>query len=95
MQMEKQLQAPNDMSTYKKVRPFIYLAVLIGALIVFKDVILQTLLLIFVVGCIGFVLYKSVVYLFKFSYLVFRGVLSIFAFVFALGGLMWILNFFN
>ncbi len=95
MQAEKQLEAPVNMVFYKKVRPFIYLTVVIGTIIAFKEFILQLLLIIFLIGCIGFVMYKGVTYLFKFGYLLFRVVLSIMAFFVALGGFLWVMNLFN
>ncbi|MFB7304573.1 hypothetical protein [Heyndrickxia sporothermodurans] len=79
----------------KKYRPIIYLLVLTCALVIFRHVLLQFLLTIFLIGCIGFILFKAIKYIFKFGFFVLNLSLSIIALVLAAGGILWLLNLLN
>lgn len=94
MQAHNQLEAPEKMSLYKKVRPFIYLAVLIGLAIFFKEYILQLLLMIFAIAGIGFILFKAAKYLFKFTSFILRLGISVIAFTVTVASIGWIMMIF-
>lgn len=93
--MHKEEVATVQTSIYKKYRPMIYFLIIIGALIAFKNVILQLLLITFTVLCIGFLLFKGITYMLKIGYFLVRGILCSFAFIFTMGGILWVLNLLN
>lgn len=77
----------------KKWLLFFIVGILLVIFIFLKEFALQLLKLIFLFICIGFVIYKTGIYIILMSSFLIKLVLSIFAFVLAIGGLGFILDF--
>ncbi|WMX58511.1 hypothetical protein [Peribacillus sp. R9-11] len=78
--------------SYKKYRPVLYLFVLFGILVFFRHVILQLFLTVFLIACLGFILYKTIPFILNFGFFLLYLALSTVALVFAIGGGVWVLN---
>lgn len=70
---------------------------LVGSLVILfvfpREFFWQLLKLVFAIICIGFLIYKTTAYFFSIGSFLIRFVLSIFAFVLAIGGLGFVLDF--
>ncbi|MGG4263786.1 hypothetical protein [Peribacillus simplex] len=76
----------------KKYRPVVYLLALIGVIWICRHIIIQLLLTICLIICIGFILYKATSYILKFGFFIIYLGLCTVALVLAIGGGLWLLN---
>ena len=77
----------------KKWLLFSIIGILLVLFIFFREFFWQLLKLVFLFVCVGFVIYKTGIYIISISSCLVRLVLSIFAFAFAMGGILFIVDF--
>lgn len=78
----------------KNKRPLILvsLAVLAVLFLFFRQYILQLILVLFVIACLGYVAYKTVIYVFVIGFSLLRGILIFLAIFFAVFGIIALLG---
>ncbi|MBT2606712.1 hypothetical protein J7E55_27530 [Bacillus sp. ISL-53] len=76
----------------KKYRPVLYLLGLIGVIWICRHIIIQLLLTICLILCIGFILYKAISYILTFGiFIIYMGLCTV-ALIVAIGGGLWLIN---